>query len=176
MVRAVSKLLLMASFLSFFFGSKGQTIKTGKGSKIFPTESFSVLEGKMADGEPVVGSINLAYKGYGLKSSYPWCLKIMIALDLDHVTEHGLPKFEESEIAYALENEFLADIKNLATEHYIGHLFTDGFLDVYIYLDEPEKVHHYLQKRIDSNRLSRGIAYEIDKDPAWEKVKWLLKG
>jgi hypothetical protein len=135
-----------------------------------PKENFAVIQAEL-DNKPVIGSINLAYKDYNLKAKYPWCLQIAIALDLENLYDNGLPKDEESKIAYKLENELLAEIQKIATAHYIGHLFNDTFLDVYIYLDNPEKVHQYLQTQINKEGLIRGFGYEIHQDRKWKIVK-----
>ena len=159
-------------FLSTLFGC-GQR-STQKTQEIFPQENFSVIEAKIGD-KPVVGSFNMAYKTYDKKSKYPWCLQIAIGLDTENLFENGLPKGEESAIANKLEDELLAEIQKLATAHYIGHLFNDTFLDVYIYISEPEKVHNYLQTQINKEGLIRGFGYEINQDPKWTTVEGFLK-
>jgi|GEM_PF-6129445 len=55
--------------------------------KNYPPEKFSVVEAKLENGKPVVGSINMAYKDYEDKSKYPWCLELHIALELKNVTQ-----------------------------------------------------------------------------------------
>ena len=165
-------IIMTMSILSTLFGC-GQR-STQKTEEIFPKESFSVVEARIGD-KPVIGSFNMAYRTYDKKSQYPWSLTISIALDLDNLFENGLPKDEESAIANRLEDELFAEIQKLATAHYIGHLFNDTFLDVYIYLDQPEKVHEYLQTQIDKEGLSRGFRYEISEDPKWTNIKGFLR-
>ena len=167
-------IITMASFLSTLFGCTGQDNKS-KTTEIFPPESFSVLEATMANGKPCIGSFNMAYKKYDQKAKYPWCLKIAIGLELEHLFENGLPKNEESAVANKLEDELLAEIQKLSTAHYVGHLFNDKFLDVYIYLDDPKKAHDFLQSQVDNPGLARGFGYEINNDPKWETVKPFLK-
>jgi len=163
-------LLSTMGFLSALFGH-------GQGNEsrnVFPKESFSVLEGTIGD-KPVVGSFNMAYKTYDKKAKYPWCLKIAIGLELENLFENGLPKQDESAIANKLENELLENIQKLTTAHYVGHLFNDTFLDVYIYLDGPEKVHNYLQTQVNKEGLIRGFGYEINEDPAWTTTAGFMK-
>ena len=160
-------IIFIMGFLLTMFGCERSDKKKIK--NIFPTESFSVVQAKPGD-NPFIGSFNRAYKNYDNKSKYIWCLKIAIALDLENLYENGLPNNEESAIANKLEDELFAEIKKLATAHYIGHLFYDTFLDVYIYLSEPEKVHQYLQTQINREGLIRGFSYEINQDPKWKIV------
>ena len=76
----------------------------------------------------------------------------MIGLDLNNLFENGLPKDSESAIANKLEDELFTNIKKYSSAHYIGHLFNDTFLDIYIYLDKPEKVHKYLQSQVNKKK------------------------
>ncbi|MCA6368826.1 MAG: DUF695 domain-containing protein [Cytophagales bacterium] len=162
-------ILLTMGILSTLFG-RGQSTKTD----IFPKENFSVLDGKIGD-KPIIGSFNMAYKTYDKKAKYPWCLKIAIGLELGNLFENGLPKKEESEIANRLEDDLLANIQKLGTAHYVGHLFNDTFLDVYIYLADPESVHKYLQTQVNKEGLIRGFGYEINEDPKWTTVQAFMK-
>jgi hypothetical protein len=162
----------MATLLSTLFGC-GQKKQT-ETKDIFPPESFSVVEATL-NNKPVISSFNMAYKSYDKKAKYPWCLKIAIGLDLENLFDNGLPKDTETAIANKLEDELFAEIKKLATAHYIGHLFNDTFLDIYIYLDDPEKVHNYLQTQINKEGLARGFGYEINQDPKWTTVSGFLK-
>ena len=162
----------MTTFLSTLFGC-GQK-KQFETKDIFPPESFLIVEATI-NGMPVIGSFNMAYKDYIKKAKYSWCLKISIGLDLENLFENGLPKDTESAIANKLEDELLAEIQKLSTAHYIGHLFNDTFLDIYVYLDDPEKVHNYLQTQINKEGLVRGFGYEINQDPKWKTVSGFLR-
>lgn len=162
-------ILSIASFLLFLLGCDQRIKKTEMLEQIFPIEKFSVIKAKMPNEKPIIGSINQAYRDYDNKAKYPWCLKLSIGLNPDSCFENGLPKSGESQIADKEEDKLVGAIKKLAIAHYIGHLFSDTFLDVYIYLDEPKKVYQYLQTNKDS--LARGIGYQINKDPNWTTVQ-----
>jgi len=144
-------------------------------SSIFPPEKFSVVEAKLQNGKPVVGSMNMAYKNYDKKAQYSWCLVINIALELKNVSPNGLPVKAESDIVNKFEDQLLDEIKKLTTAHYIGHLYNDSFLDIYIYLDDPKKVATYLQSQVNKKGITRGFAYKIEQDPDWSTVQHLLK-
>ena len=161
-------LLIMTSFLSTFFGV-GQTKAPGKSNDVYPKDSFCVVQTTLDD-NPVIGSFNREYKNYKGKVNYPWCLTISIALDPANLYEYGLPKDNESAIANKLEDELVTEIEKLTTAHYIGHLYNDTFLDIYVYLDDPEKVQQYLQTQINKEDLIRGFKYEINKDPKWTTI------
>jgi hypothetical protein len=169
----IARIIIMASILSSIFGCGGQNNKA-ESKDIYPKESFSVLNAKF-NGKQVVGSFNMAYKNYDQKEKYPWCLEISIGLNLDSLNENGLPNHGESAIAYQLEDELVGEVKKITTAHYIGHLFNDTFLDVYIYLDDPKKIHAFLQTQINKPGLLRGFGYEINKDPTWSSINSIMK-
>ena len=158
------------SLLSTFFNTKAQDKNS-----IYPKENFSVIQAKLRNGKPVIGSINMAYKNYNKKAQYAWCLTINIGLDLKNVNENGLPLQSESDIANKFEDELIKNISKYATVHYIGHLYNDSFLDIYIYLDKPEMIDQYLKKEVNKKDVTRGFAYEIKKDVDWNIVKPYFK-
>ena len=161
--------------IGLLFLSATLICKAQNGNSVYPSEKFSIVQAKRADGKPVIGSINTAYKTFDKKDKYPWCLTLNIALDLKNVTKNGLPIKAESDIANKFEDELLDRIKKITTAHYIGHLYNDTFLDVYVYLEDPKQVHLYLQSQINKPGLTRPINYKIEKDPTWANVKELLK-
>jgi uncharacterized protein DUF695 len=164
-------IIVMITFFSTLFGCGN---KKQMANDIYPNENFSVFEA-ILDDNPIIGSMNLAYKDYPKKDTYAWCLKIAIGLELGNCYENGLPKSKESQIAVKLEDELLKEIKDITTAHYIGHIYFNSFLDVYIYLDDPKEVHNYLQTQINKEDLSRGFGYEIFEDPTWKTVDNFLK-
>jgi hypothetical protein len=168
----ILSIIIMTVFITSLFGCRPRGVSETK--DILPAESYSVLEATL-NNKPVIGSFNIAYKNYDKKAKYPWCLTISMALDTVNLFTNGLPKDNESAIAYKFEDELVADIKKLGTTHYIGHLFNDTFLDIYIYLADPEKVHQFLQTQINKEGLARPFRYEINNDPKWSTVKGFLR-
>ncbi|MEM6718404.1 MAG: DUF695 domain-containing protein [Bacteroidota bacterium] len=162
-------IVLLMGILSLFTGCKQEKKAASKNTS--PKEEFAILEATLENGKPAIGSFNLYYKSYEDKVSYPWCLKIAIALDEAQCHENGLANPQENTIAVRMEDEFLEKIQKITSSHYIGHVFNDTFLDIYIYLDHPEKVHQWLQTQIKRKGLAREFGYEINKDATWETVQ-----
>lgn len=170
--------LLKSAFIIGLFSicsCSHQSKETNIMTNPFPPEDFFVFQSELVDGRPVVGNINNAYRDYLEKAAYPWCLTLNIALDEEHLYENGLPKGEESTIANGLEHELFAEIEKRAVAHYIGHMYNNTFLDVFIYLDDPNKVHEYLQTQINKEGLIRPFRYEIKEEKEWVTVKDFFK-
>lgn len=169
-MKNLSTIFIMAAIFSALSGFKSKNQNS-----VYPPEKFSVVEAKLSNGKPVVGSINMGYKSYTHKEQYPWCLTLNIALDLNGVYKNGLPLKSESDIANKFEDELINSIRKITTAHYICHLYNDTFFDVYIYLDHPEKVNEYLKNEVNKPGLIRGFAYKIERDPNWTTVDGFLK-
>ncbi|RWY57261.1 DUF695 domain-containing protein [Mucilaginibacter gilvus] len=169
-MKLITATIISITFLTYSFSCKGQTTGT-----IFPVEKFAVMSAKLSNGKPAVGSFNRGYKDFDKKEAYTWCLTINIGLDLKHVTKNGLPFQSESDICNRFEDELMNNIRKLATAHYIGHLYNDSFLDIYVYLDEPEKVYQFLKKEVDEKGRARDFAFEIKQDPNCYTIKPFLK-
>ncbi len=145
------------------------------GGKDYPKENWYLVEARLPDGRPAVGTVNAGYQEFPHKIKYPWSLRLHIALNLDDVTPNGLPLEQEKDIGQQFEDELVAALGKLTVVHNVGHLYNDGFLDVYLYLAAPEKAHAYLQQRIENKDHTRGFAYEMSKDPHWTEVEFLFR-
>ncbi len=160
----------MASFFSALFNRSEKKAEPETRSGLYPRDSFSLLQSER-DGRAVVGTINKAYATYDRKNQFPWLLHIEVKLEPAYVQENGLPNDAENEVANDFEEYLMSEIKKRTTAHYIGHVFFDGYLDIYIYLPEPKVIHEYLQTQINKEGLIRGFGYEINEDPTWRGVE-----
>lgn len=138
-------------------------------------EQFAVVDGEFENGVKIIGTINMAYKEFQDKRTYPWCLHIVVELDQDSLFVNKLPLRSESTLAYALEDELVAGVKKIATTQFIGHVFYDGMMDIFLYLKAPEVVNQYLQIKTAGTGHVRGYSFEISEDPEWLKVASYLK-
>jgi hypothetical protein len=102
-------------------------------------------------------------------------LELNIALNLDSVYENGLPHQNESDVANKFEDELVENLKKVTTIHYIGHMYNDSFLDIYIYLDDPERANDYLKQEVNKAGVTRPFSYKIKKDPDWLTVQKLFR-
>jgi Family of unknown function (DUF695) len=165
-VKLIFKTIIASSLLSSVFGCKDQNK-----IPIYPKES----KGELNNGKPLIGSINMSYKDYDKKKDYPWCLEINMALNLDSLYENGLPHQNESDVANKFEDELVENLKKVATIHYIGHLYNDSFLDIYIYLDDADRANNYLKQEVNKDGVIRPFSYKIKKDPDWLTVQGLFR-
>lgn len=150
----------------------GLGIQSSDTKGIYPEENLSRFQAVLDD-KPALGCVNLAYKDFRRQLAYPWCLKITIGLDLDKITDEGLPEPDESIVVGQFESDLLREIRAITPAHYIGYVISDTFWETYIYLDYPEKVSTYLTDEIDSRERIRSFAFIITQDYNWSMVSEL---
>lgn len=146
----------------------------GNSTNAQPEDNWYLVDARLKDGRPAVGRVNGIYCDFPDKALFPWSLRLNIGLNLDDTRADGLPLSQERKIAQKFEDELIAGIHRQSTVHYVGHLYNDSFLDVYLYVADPDAVHAYLQKRIEDKDHTRGFGYEMTKDPHWKEVEFLL--
>ncbi|MGN6178814.1 MAG: DUF695 domain-containing protein [Mucilaginibacter sp.] len=166
----ISKKITFISFLLPVLGYGWQKKMT-----VYPKKKISVVQGKLIDGKPFMGSVNMAYKNYAKKNNYPLCLEISIALNSTSVYENGLPHQSELNIVNSFGGKLLQDIKKVAIVHPIAHIYNDNFLDIYMYLNKPEQVNGYLKQEINKAGVTRPFSYKISKDSEWLTVQRLFR-
>lgn len=137
---------------------------------------YSVIQSKNDKGELMaIGTVNASLKNYNNKKKFPWCLTISIALEERNLNKNHLPNQQESDIANKFKDVLVAQIEKLVPAKYVGHLYNDGFLDVFIYLKDPENAHNYLLTFADKKDNIREFSHKIEQDLNWERVESLLK-
>jgi len=133
-----------------------------------------VLKGTTADGKPLFGVVDSQkYETFSEHSSFPWLLKIHIAME--RTTEDGLPADDE-ELATLdrFENEVLAALTSAMTIHNIGHVTGDGSREVYCYVAAPKAAHEVLSEMTRHEHV-REFQYSIKEDSTWElAAEWGL--
>lgn len=133
-------------------------------------ENFSVLQLTLSDGKPALGSIDYGYANFKHKKRYRYFLDISIIMDPEKLTDAGFPDVEESPVILELEDELKRRVDQVADAVYVGHLYNKGMLDVFMYLDSPDKVKEHLDIFKDGENRTRDISYEIYDDPKWREV------
>ena len=84
-------------------------------------------------------------------------------------------KKEPRKQSLTFEDELVENLKKVTTIHYIGHMYNDSFLDIYIYLDDPERANDYLKQEVNKAGVTRPFSYKIKKDPDWLTVQKLFR-
>jgi Family of unknown function (DUF695) len=146
---------------------KQEPVNSSNSTDSSPGEEFAILEAEFDD-LPWFASINMAYKNYNNKTSAIWHLHIEI--DMQDVTDAGLPTDKEAAILNPFEGELLQKIDAVVSNHYIGRVTYNGTRELFIYLDDPESANNLLQELVNTPPYVRQFGYSMVEDPEWEEI------
>lgn len=132
-------------------------------------EQFSLMEGTMKNGKPVIAIINRDLLEWDGKASHPW----MVALEIkyDGSDYEGLPDGDTNELMNAIEDELGALLTADAGYLNIGRKSANNVRTIYWACKEFREVSkqlHALVKRYEG-RLE--LSYDIFKDKYWQALE-----
>jgi len=131
-------------------------------------EEFSVLEGVLDNGMPLIAAINTSLLSYESKASYPWVSVLKIHYNGEH--HQGLPDKEDFEKMKVIEENMVNALKRENGHLYIGRESADEVRENYFVskdFREPSKVlHHIIRDNPDYK-----ISLDIYKDKYWQSFE-----
>ena len=136
-----------------------------------PAESFSILQSEVG-GRPLVAMINMAYKTFTPKSSYPWFLSISIPLA--NPTADGLTTAEDAEALNQCEDSVDNILSKVCSYQFAGRVTWNGHRELLYYVDKPKEATDALQAAINSTQY-RPFAFQCEQDKTWHAVEVYLK-
>ncbi len=144
------------------------------GAKEIP-ECFTTIETQSETGSPVIGIFNAIYKQHIYDRRFCWCATMRISLNQGDVDANGLPYDQEARMAHQMERLFVINFHSKLPTYYVGHVFKDGYFEIFWYLRNSKKARDFLE--IESKRMfeRRKISYQLRLDPKWNIVQPFLK-
>ena len=174
-------LLLIALTVAFVVSVGAEENSGGKSMGLFgkkeagserPAESFSILQNEI-DGRPLIAMINMAYKTFKSKSTYPWFLSVSIPLI--NPTEDGLTASEDAETLNQFEDAVNSLLRKISSYQFVGRVTWNAHRELLYYVDKPKEATGALQAAINSTQY-RPFAFQCEQDKTWHAVEVYLKG
>lgn len=129
-------------------------------------DSYASLEAELENGNPIIAIINSTVLNWDGKASHPWILVVEIKYESNG--NNGMPKDDTYKLLEKIEEEIIADLKDIDGYLNIGRQTGDNERLIYFACKEfrkPSKILHELTSKY-SNKL--GIQYDIYKDKYWQ--------
>jgi hypothetical protein len=128
-------------------------------------DTYSALEAKLQNGNPLVAIINRELLEWDAKASHPWV--ISLEMKYDGTKRNGLPDDKTYKRLGEIENELLTELKDSDGYLNIGRQTADNVREVYFACKDFRKPSKVLYKVQQKYLNEFGIAYEIYKDKYW---------
>jgi hypothetical protein len=130
-------------------------------------DRYSLLEGELKNGKPMIASINTDLLKWDSKASHPWMLNVEIKYNGN---DKGMPDKETFELLNEIEDNVTGELKDFDGFLYLGRQTLNNSRDFFIACKDfrkPSKVLRQIQQKFAA-RIT--IDYDIFKDKYWSSL------
>jgi len=134
-------------------------------------DSYSLFEANAEQENYVIATMDTDLLSWDAKASHPWIGIVTLKYD-----ETGMPNEAASALLYEIEEQLLAELKDVDGYLYIGHETTQGTREIYLACNDfrkPSKVFYTVKEKY-SGRIT--IATDIYKDKYWKSFNRFIDG
>lgn len=145
---------------------------------VIPDESFTIIEFRQQE-QPGIAEVNTALRNFEPKVVFAWHLSIM--LQLDELSEDGMPSPQERKVIEDFEDRLDAAIKGdepgKPNALFLARIRWNGTHESIWRVYNPEVVNSFLQSILnaDADVRPRPFDYRMDHDPEWKLSEWHLQ-
>lgn len=132
-------------------------------------DSYAGFESKKKDGGVLLAIMNTDILEWDKKASHPWVLNVQILFDGSDT--NGMPDKETYQLLNEIEDEIMAELKDIQGYLNIGRETADGKREIYFACKEFRKPPKVLDKLIKKYSKTLEISYEIYKDKYWQTFR-----
>ena len=136
-------------------------------------DTYSILEAKLKNGNPLIAAINTDLLRWENKASHPWILKVEIKYY--GADNNGMPGNEIYKLLAVLENDLSGKLKDFEGYLNIGRQTADSAREIYFACKDfrkPSRVMHDIAGKYSSKF---SITYDVYKDKYWQSFDHFVK-
>ncbi|GHT40677.1 hypothetical protein FACS189437_06620 [Bacteroidia bacterium] len=133
-------------------------------------DSYSTLEAKTKDGNPIIAVANSTVLEWDRKASHPYILKISIPYDGEN--NNGLPDKETFNRLNKIEDELMLKLEDSAGFLNVCHTTGDNEREIYFACKDFRKPSKVLCQIIKNYQDKLDVSYDIYKDKYWQSLEW----
>ena len=138
-------------------------------STIETTEnSYSLLEGTLENGSPLLGTVNVDLLQWDKKASHPWISVLRIEYEGDE--DSGFPNDQDYHLFNTIEDEIMFELKSEEGNLNLGRETADNMREIYFVSKDFRKISKVLTETINKypNQI---MSFEIYKDKYWQSFE-----
>jgi len=129
-------------------------------------DNYSALQAELENGGKLLAIVNSALLNWDSKASHPWIS--ILTLKYDGNENNGMPNEEDYQALNLIEDEIMAELKDIEDYLNIGRQTADNEREIYFACKDyrkPSKVFYNIQKKYGDKF---DINYDIYKDKYWQ--------
>ncbi|WHF51164.1 DUF695 domain-containing protein [Chryseobacterium gotjawalense] len=138
-------------------------------SKIDTTEdSYSLLEGTLENGFPLLATVNVDLLQWNEKASHPWISVLRIAYLGDK--DNGFPDDEDYDLFNKIEEEIILELNSEEGNLNLGRETADNIREIYFVSKDFRKISKVLAETVQKYP-DYDMTFEIYKDKYWQSFE-----
>ena len=140
---------------------EGATIKTTE-------DSYSLLEGTLENGFPMLATVNVDLLQWDKKSSHSWISVLRINYHGDE--DNGFPDDKDYDLFNTIEDDIMIELKNDKGKLNLGRETADNVREIYFVSKDFRKISKVLAETVDKYP-DYEMTFEIYKDKYWQSFE-----
>ena len=137
------------------------TIKTSE-------DSYSLLEGTLENGFPMLATVNVDLLQWDKKASHPWISVLRIKYQGDE--DNGFPDDKDYDLFNLIEDEITLELKTEEGNLNLGRETADNIREIYFVSKDFRKVSKVLAETVEKYP-DYDMSFEIYKDKYWQSFE-----
>lgn len=140
-----------------------------EGSKMTTTEdSYSLLEGTLENGFPLLATVNVDLLQWNEKASHPWISVLRIEFVGDE--ENGFPDDKDYDMFNIIEDEMMLELKTTEGNLNLGRETAENLREIYFVSKDFRKISKVLAEAVQKYPEYK-MNFEIYKDKYWQSFE-----
>ncbi|MBB6499140.1 DUF695 domain-containing protein [Pedobacter cryoconitis] len=165
--QARKELIPIEKLKSFLIWREKEFIEKYEGTRSHTdNDTYSILEAKLTNGNPLIAVINTELLTWDRKASHPWILNFILQYGAEDTI--GLPDRQTYKLIDEIEDDLINELKSFEGYLNIGRETAGGTREIYFACKEfrnSSKIAYKIQQKY-INQIK--ISYEIFKDKYWQ--------
>ncbi|MBF8458210.1 DUF695 domain-containing protein [Kaistella sp. G5-32] len=166
---AEKELIPIAKLKDFLSWREREFTEKYEDAKIETTEdSYSLLEGTLENGFPLLATINVDLLQWDQKASHPWISVLRIEYQGDE--DNGFPDDKDYDLFNLIEDEMMLELKNDEGNLNLGRETAENIREIYFVSRDFRKISKVLAETVQKYPDYR-MTFEIYKDKYWQSFE-----
>lgn len=166
---AKKELIPIEKLKDFLSWREREFVEKYEGAKIDTTEdSYSLLEGTLENGFPLLATVNVDLLQWPEKASHPWISVLRIGFEGDEA--NGFPNDHDYELFNTIEDYLILQLKPEEGNLNIGRETADNLREIYFVSRDFRKISKVLEETVEKYP-DYDMTFEIYKDKYWQSFE-----
>jgi len=168
--KAEKELVPISKLKEFLRWRQKEFIEKYEGTRFQTDEdNYSLFEGKVKSGNPLLALMNTELLKWDSKASHPWVA--ILDFKYNGAENNGMPEEDDYQLLNSIEDDLIKELKDADGYLNVGRQTADGSREIYFACKDfrkPSKLFYEIEKKYSSKF---EIDFDIYKDKYWQSFR-----